>query len=91
MHQRIDTDPAIDAILERHDIPRRFFPAFYLLAEDGELRDPEFRKLLAESIHFKAAADEIVELFARLSQHLFQHDLTFQSLNESDYPLPETL
>ena len=91
MPRRNDTDASIDAILERHDIPPRFFPAYYLLADEGELRDPEFRKLLVESIQFKAAADEIVEVLGHASSHLFTHNPSFVSLNESDYPPTETL
>lgn len=60
-----DTDPAIDDILERHGITRRYWVEFYQLAEDGQITDEEFRTRLKHCVNYKAACTEIMELLSR--------------------------
>lgn len=88
MHQDTIHDE-INDILDRHRVPYQHWSAFRVLAEEGTVRDGEFRTRLSCVLNYQAACEEIMELLSRPFHHLsVSHPSHFESLSASDLNPP---
>ncbi len=86
MHQQLDRDPAIEEILNRHQITRLYRHNFYQLADGGLITDDTFALRLEYCINYKAAREEIMELLSRPSPSDSSVPTFFESLDRNDFP-----
>jgi hypothetical protein len=74
--------PNLNAILNRHEIHRKFWPEFRSLVEEGQRPGKELRTRLHCVTNYKAALDEIMAELSKPLEHKFPPPVTqYESLD----------
>jgi len=89
--------PNLNAILKRHEIHRKFWPAIRALVEEGQRPDKELTTRLNHVANYRAAVAEIIHELSKGLEHQFppadyQTPADYQLYDEQPEPfVPESL
>ena len=81
--------PNLNAILKRHEIHPKFWPAIRALVEEGQRPSKELRTRLNHVSNYKAALDDILTELSKPLKHMFppadyRSPVSYESLRVED-------